>query len=86
MLNDSPQVYDLPDLKALGAEECGRAQHQSFMGPVRLRVALAQSLNTVASQLIYELKPAPVAAMAQVSWGLSLRWKRRTRWGSAPRW
>jgi penicillin-binding protein 1A len=35
------------------------------MGPVRLRVALAHSLNTVASQLIYDLKPEPVIAMAQ---------------------
>ena len=64
ILNDSPQVYDLPDLKGWVPKNAG-AHNQSFMGPVRLRVALAQSLNTVASQLIYELKPAPVAAMAR---------------------
>lgn len=64
ILNDSPQVYDLPDLKGWAPKNAG-AHNQSFMGPVRLRVALAQSLNTVASQLIYELKPAPVAAMAR---------------------
>ena len=64
ILNDSPQVYDLPDLKAWAPKNAG-AHNTNFMGPVRLRVALAQSLNTVASQLIYELKPAPVAAMAK---------------------
>jgi penicillin-binding protein 1A len=64
VLNDSPQVYDLPDLKAWAPKNAGD-HNKNFMGPVRLRVALAQSLNTVASQLIYELKPAPVAAMAK---------------------
>lgn len=62
IVNDSPQVYDLPDLKPWAPKNA--SDHHTFMGPVRLRVALAHSLNTVASQLIYELKPEPVIAMA----------------------
>lgn len=64
LVNDAPQVYDLPDMKAWAPKNAG-AHNTQFLGPVRLRVALAQSLNTVASQLIYELKPQPVAAMAR---------------------
>ncbi len=64
LLNDSPQVYDLPGL-APWAPKNASAHNSTFMGPVRLRVALAQSLNTVASQLIYDLKPDPVIAMAR---------------------
>lgn len=64
ILNDSPQVYDLPDLKAWAPKNAG-AHATTFLGPVRLRVALAQSLNTVASQLIYEIKPTIVAATAK---------------------
>ncbi len=63
ILNDSPQVYDLPDLKPWAPKNA--SDHHTFMGPVRLRVALAHSLNTVASQLIYDLKPDPVIAMAR---------------------
>ena len=63
ILNDSPQVYDLPDLKPWAPKNA--SDHHTFMGPVRLRVALAHSLNTVASQLIYDLKPQPVIALAQ---------------------
>lgn len=63
VLNDSPQVYDLPDLKAWAPKNA--SDHRQFMGPVRLRVALAHSLNTVASQLIYDLKPEPVIATAR---------------------
>src|SRR6185295_14961097 len=63
VLNDSPQVYDLPDLKPWAPKNA--SDHHTFMGPVRLRVALAHSLNTVASQLIYELKPDPVIATAR---------------------
>lgn len=63
VLNDSPQVYDLPDLKPWAPKNA--SDHHQFMGPVRLRVALAHSLNTVASQLIYDLKPDPVIAMAR---------------------
>lgn len=63
VLNDSPQVYDLPDLKSWAPKNA--SDHRQFMGPVRLRVALAHSLNTVASQLIYDLKPEPVIATAR---------------------
>jgi penicillin-binding protein 1A len=62
IVNDSPQVYDLPDLKPWAPKNA--SDHHTFMGPVRLRTALAHSLNTVASQLIYELKPEPVIATA----------------------
>ena len=65
VLNDSPQVYDLPDLKPWAPKNA--SDHHTFMGPVRLRVALAHSLNTVASQLIYDLKPGPVVAMARAA-------------------
>jgi penicillin-binding protein 1A len=64
ILNDSPQVYDLPGL-APWAPRNASAHNSQFMGPVRLRVALAHSLNTVASQLIYDLKPEPVIATAR---------------------
>jgi penicillin-binding protein 1A len=63
ILNDSPQVYDLPDLKPWAPKNS--SDHHTFMGPVRLRVALAHSLNTVASQLIYDLKPQRVIELAQ---------------------
>ena len=63
VLNDSPQVYDLPDMKPWAPKNA--SDHHQFMGPVRLRVAMAHSLNTVASQLIYDLKPNPVVAMAR---------------------
>ena len=63
VLNDSPQVYDLPGLAPWMPKNA--SDHKQFMGPVRLRVALAQSLNTVASQLIYDLKPEPVIKMAR---------------------
>ena len=62
ILNDSPQVYDLPDLKAWMPKNA--SDHRQYMGEVRLRSALAFSLNTVASQLMYDLKPPLVAAMA----------------------
>jgi penicillin-binding protein 1A len=63
ILNDSPQVYDQPDLRAWAPKNAGE-HNKSFIGPVRLRTALALSLNTVASQLIYDLKPEPVIRMA----------------------
>ncbi len=63
ILSDAPQVYDLPDFKGWAPKNA--SDHKTFMGPVRLRVALAHSLNTVASQLIYDLKPEPVIAAAR---------------------
>lgn len=63
VLNDSPQVYDLPDFRGWAPKNAGE-HNKSFIGPVRLRTALALSLNTVASQLIYDLKPESVIRMA----------------------
>ena len=43
VLNDSPQVYDLPDLKSWAPKNA--SDHKQFMGPVRLHCgpgALAQ--------------------------------------------
>ncbi len=61
VLNDSPQVYEMPGLREWKPKN---AESHEFLGPVRLRVALARSLNTVASQLVYELGPAALAATA----------------------
>jgi penicillin-binding protein 1A len=61
ILDDSPQVFEQPGLKDWKPKN---AESHGFLGPVRLRVALAKSLNTVAAQLIADLKPEPVAQMA----------------------
>lgn len=61
LVNDSPQIYEQPGLQDWRPRN---AETQEFLGPVRLRVALAKSLNTVASQLIYDLTPAVVAKLA----------------------
>src|SRR5581483_9123884 len=47
VLVDSPQTYVSPGLAPWKPQN---AEKEEFMGPVRLRVALAKSLNTVASQ------------------------------------
>lgn len=65
VLSDSPQVFDLPDRGWWAPKNS--SSHDRFLGPVRLRRALAESLNTVAAQLIYDLKPGPVIAMAQAA-------------------
>src|SRR5262249_11752568 len=44
VLNDSPQVYAQPGLKPWKPKN---AERHEYLGPVRLRVALARSLNTV---------------------------------------
>ncbi len=64
IVNDSPQVYDLPGMAPWKPHN---AEHNEYLGPVRLRVALAKSLNTVASQLIYEIKPDLVIATARAA-------------------
>jgi penicillin-binding protein 1A len=64
VLNDSPQVYEMSGLKEWKPKN---AESHEFLGPVRLRVALAKSLNTVASQLVYDLGPAPLAATAHAA-------------------
>ena len=61
VLNDSPQIFEqagFEDWKVKNAES------HEFLGPVRLRTALAKSLNTVAAQVVFDLKPAPVAETA----------------------
>lgn len=49
VLIDGPQVYANPGLAPWVPKN---AEHEAYLGPVRLRVALAKSLNTVASQLV----------------------------------
>ena len=49
VLVDGPQVYALP---GMAPWKPSNAEKEEYLGPVRLRVALAKSLNTVASQLI----------------------------------
>lgn len=62
LVNDAPQVYDLPGMAPWKPQN---AEKHEYLGPVRLRLALARSLNTVASQLIYDIKPDPVRQTAQ---------------------
>jgi penicillin-binding protein 1A len=49
VLIDGPQVYASPGLQPWMPKN---AEKEEYLGPVRLRVALARSLNTVASQLV----------------------------------
>jgi penicillin-binding protein 1A len=49
VLIDGPQVYASPGLQPWKPQN---AEKEEYRGPVRLRVALAHSLNTVASQLV----------------------------------
>jgi penicillin-binding protein 1A len=64
ILNDSPQIYGM---KGMEPWKPKNAETHGFLGPVRLRVALARSLNSVASQLIADLQPGPVIEMAQAA-------------------
>jgi penicillin-binding protein 1A len=65
VLVDGPQVYASPGLAPWKPQN---AEKEEFLGPVRLRVALAKSLNTVASQLVDTSRggvdPALVASTA----------------------
>jgi penicillin-binding protein 1A len=65
VLVDGPQTYVSPGLAPWKPQN---AEKEAFMGPVRLRVALARSLNTVASQLVDTTRggvdPAAVASLA----------------------
>jgi penicillin-binding protein 1A len=56
IVNDSPEVYDLwkPENYEKG----------EFAGPVRLRAALARSVNTVAIKTAYDIGPERVARLA----------------------
>jgi penicillin-binding protein 1A len=66
VLIDGPQVYASP---GLAPWKPANAEKEEFLGPVRLRVALAKSLNTVASQLVDVQRdgvdPAAVVALAR---------------------
>ncbi len=65
VLIDGPQTYVSPGLAPWKPQN---AEKEEFLGPVRLRVALAKSLNTVASQLVDTsrggIDPTVVAALA----------------------
>src|SRR6185369_11881901 len=49
VLVDGPQVYTSPGMAPWMPKN---AEKEEYLGPVRLRVALDRSLNTVASQLL----------------------------------
>ena len=49
VLVDGPQVYAAPGLAPWKPQN---AEKEEYLGPVRLRTALAKSLNTIASQLV----------------------------------
>lgn len=57
IVNDAPEVYDLWQPQNYEAGE--------FAGPVRLREALARSINTVAIRLAYDVGPEEVAELAR---------------------
>ena len=60
LVNDAPEVYSLgTDLWKPQNYEKGE-----FQGPVRLRLALAKSINTVAIRTIYDIGPQRVAQLA----------------------
>jgi penicillin-binding protein 1A len=65
VLIDGPQTYTSPGLAPWKPQN---AEKEEFLGPVRLRVALARSLNTVASQLVDTSRggvdPVVVASLA----------------------
>lgn len=57
IINDAPEVYDLwkPQNYKKG----------HFLGPVRLRMALARSINTVAIRVCHDIGPSRVAELAR---------------------
>ncbi|MEO8840757.1 MAG: transglycosylase domain-containing protein [Kofleriaceae bacterium] len=56
IVNDAPEVFDLWRPKNFETGE--------YLGPVRLRDALAKSINTVSIRITSDLKPETVVAMA----------------------
>ena len=56
IVNDAPEVFDLWRPKNFETGE--------YLGPVRLREALAKSINTVSIRITYDMKPETVVAMA----------------------
>jgi penicillin-binding protein 1A len=57
IVNDAPEVYDLWKPK--------NYDKGKFRGPVRLREALAHSINTVAIRVLHEVTPARAAQLAR---------------------
>ncbi|HET6614142.1 MAG TPA: PBP1A family penicillin-binding protein [Kofleriaceae bacterium] len=57
IINDAPEVYDLWKPQNFEKGE--------FRGPVRLRFALAKSINTVAIRVCHDIGPARVAEVAR---------------------
>src|SRR5262249_26957853 len=55
IVNDAPEVFDLWRPKNFETGE--------YLGPVRLRDALAKSINTVSIRITWDLKPETVVAM-----------------------
>ncbi len=55
IVNDAPEVYDLWKPKNY---------ERKFVGPVRLRTALAESINTVAIRVLHDVGTAPVIGLA----------------------
>lgn len=66
VLVDGPQVYTSAGMQPWKPKN---AEKEAYLGPVRLRVALAKSLNTVASQLVdverEGVDPASIVALAK---------------------
>ena len=56
IVNDAPEVFDLWRPKNFETGE--------YLGPVRLREALAKSINTVSIRITYDVKPETVVGMA----------------------
>jgi len=56
IVNDAPEVFDLWRPKNFETGE--------YLGPTRLRSALAKSINTVSIRITYDIKPETVVAMA----------------------
>jgi penicillin-binding protein 1A len=56
VMNDAPEVYDQWKPK--------NYEHEGYRGPVRLRVALAHSINAVAVRLMHEIGPPKVVELA----------------------
>src|SRR5215470_17420511 len=56
IVNDAPEVYNLWKPK--------NYEHEGFRGPVRLRDALAHSINTVAIRVIHDVTPAKAIEVA----------------------
>jgi penicillin-binding protein 1A len=61
VVNDAPEVFDMVD----SIWKPKNFETGTYEGPVRLRTALAKSINTVSIRVTYDVKPEAVAAMAK---------------------